>query len=153
MHVIAAKAVCFKEASEDSFVEYQTQVVKNAKTLAGALIDRGFKVISGGTDNHLILVDMRSKNLTGKAAEEVLGKVGITVNKNAIPFDPESPNVTSGIRIGTPSLTTRGMKEAEMEKIAGIIGEAIDAREDQARLDKAAATVKEMCREFPLYRD
>lgn len=153
MHVVAAKAVCFKEAFEESFVEYQNQVVKNAKALASALKERGFDLVSGGTDNHLILIDTRSKNLTGKAAEELLGKVGITVNKNAIPYDPESPNVTSGVRIGTPSLTTRGMKEREMIKIAGIIDDAVTQREDEEKVKMAARSVREMCDEFPLYKD
>jgi len=121
MHVIAAKAVSFKEALEDEFKEYQKQVLKNAKALAEALKSKGFKLVSDGTDNHLMLVDLRNKGLTGKKAEALLDEVGITTNKNTIPFDPESPFVTSGLRIGTPAVTTRGMKEADMEKIAEII--------------------------------
>ena len=151
MHVIAAKAVCLKEASSEEFVEYQNQVVKNAKALAKALLDKGYKLISGGTDTHLILVDVRNKNLTGKEAEHILDEVGITVNKNAIPFDPESPNVTSGIRIGTPALTSRGMKEQEMERIADLMDKALTSGNDERIKAKIAKEVKAICEEFPLY--
>ena len=125
MHVIAAKAVAFKEAMTDEFIHYQRQVVKNAKVLADGLIQRGFKLISGGTDNHLILVDVKARGYTGKQAADLLDAVGVTVNKNVIPFDTESPVVTSGIRLGTPALTTRGLKEAEMEQIAEIISDTL----------------------------
>ena len=151
MHVIAAKAVCLKEALTQEFKEYQNQVVKNAATLAKALLDRGYNLVSGGTDNHLILVDLRNKNLTGKVAEKMLDDVGITVNKNAIPFDPEKPNITSGIRIGTPALTSRGMKEQEMEKIAELIDEALSHGSDELHRAKVSKAVKSLCDAFPLY--
>jgi len=151
MHVIAAKAVCLKEASTEEFVEYQNQVVKNAKALAQALLDKGYTLVSGGTDNHLILVDVRNKNLTGKEAEHLLDEVGITVNKNAIPFDPASPNVTSGIRIGTPALTSRGMKEQEMLRIAELMDKALTNGKDERVKAKIAREVKALCEEFPLY--
>jgi glycine hydroxymethyltransferase len=151
MHVIAAKAVCLKEALTQEFKEYQNQVVKNAATLAKALLDRGYNLVSGGTDNHLILVDLRNKNLTGKVAEKMLDDVGITVNKNAIPFDPEKPNITSGIRIGTPALTSRGMKEQEMEKIAELIDEALSHGGDELHRAKVSKAVKSLCDAFPLY--
>ncbi len=130
MHVIAAKAVCFKEAMEDSFKIYQQQVLTNAKTLAKELTDKGFRIVSGGTDNHLMLVDLRNKGLTGKEAEKLLDEIHITTNKNTIPYDPQSPFVTSGLRIGTPAATTRGMKEAEMIELAGIIDNALSKNED-----------------------
>ena len=151
MHVIAAKAVCLKEASTDEFVEYQNQVVNNAKALAKALLDKGYNLVSGGTDNHLILLDVRSKNLTGKEAEHLLDEVGITVNKNAIPYDPESPNVTSGIRIGTPALTSRGMKEQEMERIAELMDETLTHGQDERIKAKTSRAIKALCDQFPLY--
>jgi glycine hydroxymethyltransferase len=151
MHVIAAKAVCLKEASTDEFVKYQNQVVNNAKSLAKALLDKGYNLVSGGTDNHLILVDVRNKNLTGKEAEHILDEVGITVNKNAIPYDPESPNVTSGIRIGTPALTSRGMKEQEMERIAELMDQALTHGEDERVKAKISKEIKALCEEYPLY--
>ncbi len=151
MHVIAAKAICLKEASTDEFIEYQNQVVNNAKILAKALLDKGYNLVSGGTDNHMILLDVRSKNLTGKEAEHLLDDVGITVNKNAIPYDPESPNVTSGIRIGTPALTSRGMKEQEMERIAELMDEALTHGENDRVKAKVSKTVKALCKQFPLY--
>ncbi|HHY41436.1 MAG TPA: serine hydroxymethyltransferase [Thermoanaerobacterales bacterium] len=151
MHVIAAKAVCLKEASTEEFVEYQNQVVRNAKALAKALLDKGYNLVSGGTDNHLILVDVRNKNLTGKEAEHLLDEVGITVNKNAIPYDPQSPNVTSGIRIGTPALTSRGMKEQEMERIADLMDKALTSGNDEIVKAKISKEIKAMCEEFPLY--
>jgi len=147
MHVVAAKAVCLKEASTDEFKQYQKQVVKNASTLADSLIELGYNLVSGGTDNHLVLLDLRNKNLTGKEAEHRLESVGITVNKNAIPYDPESPNVTSGVRIGTPALTTRGMKEAEMVQIAELIDKALT----QCDVESIGKVVRELCEAFPLY--
>jgi glycine hydroxymethyltransferase len=150
-HVIAAKAVAFGEALTDDFKRYSKQVVDNAKTLAEALIERGFAIVSGGTDTHLMLVDLRPKNLTGKVAEAVLGKADITVNKNTIPDDPMSPFVTSGIRLGTPALTTRGMGTAEMERIAELIDRAL-THQDDATLSRVKAEVHEMTRAFPLYQ-
>jgi glycine hydroxymethyltransferase len=151
MHVIAAKAVCFREADTEEFKKYQEQVVKNAKALAKALMERGYNLVSGGTDNHLILVDLRNKGLTGAEAEKLLDDVGITVNKNAIPYDPEKPNVTSGIRIGTPALTSRGMKESEMEEIAELIDITLSYRGDEIRKAKVMKAVKSLCERFPLY--
>lgn len=151
MHVIAAKAVAFKEASTPSFREYQRQVVANARALGKALEAHGFRLVAGGTDNHMLLVDLRGKGLTGREAEDILDSVGITVNKNAIPFDPEKPTVTSGIRLGTPAVTTRGMGPQEMEQIAALIAEALDARDDGRRLQKVRSKVLEICAAFPLY--
>ncbi|QCX34771.1 serine hydroxymethyltransferase [Caloramator sp. E03] len=150
-HVIAAKAVCFKEAMADEFKEYQKKVLENAKTLAKALMDRDFKLVSGGTDNHLMLIDLRNKNITGKDAEHILDEVGITVNKNTIPFDPESPFVTSGIRIGTPAVTTRGFGKEEMIAIADIINWVIENRDKD--LKPARDRVKKICESFPIYKD
>jgi len=149
-HIIAAKAVCFKEALQPAFKEYQQQIIKNAATLAAALAKNGFRIVSGGTDNHLMLVDLRPKKLTGKIAQEALDKAGITVNKNMIPFDPEKPTVTSGIRIGTPAVTTRGMKEPEMELIAGFITEVLDKPNDPAVADAVRAKVRALTSRFPL---
>lgn len=151
MHVIAAKAVCLKEAMHQEFGRYQEQIVKNARALAQALTQKGYELVSGGTDTHLMLVDLRSRGITGKEAEEVLDKVGITVNKNTIPFDPESPFVTSGIRLGTPALTSRGMKEGEMEEVAELIDEAIKNRQDAIKLEGIKKKVRELCSRFPLY--
>ncbi|HJZ70298.1 MAG TPA: serine hydroxymethyltransferase [Vicinamibacterales bacterium] len=151
MHVIAAKAVCLKEAAEPAFADYQRQIVANAKRLAGALSAAGFRLVSGGTDNHLMLVDVFSKGLTGKVAEAALGKAAITVNKNAIPFDQNPPMVASGIRIGTPAVTTRGMREAEMDAIADLIARALRAPEDDHALGMVRAEVETLCRMFPLY--
>ncbi|MCR4429778.1 MAG: serine hydroxymethyltransferase [Tepidanaerobacteraceae bacterium] len=151
MHVIAAKAVCLKEALSQEFVAYQHQVVKNAAVLAKSLMERGYSLVSGGTDNHLMLVDLRNKRLTGKDAEKMLDEVGITVNKNAIPYDPEKPNVTSGIRIGTPALTSRGMKEKEMVQIAELIDETLTSGGDGDCREKIKASVKSLCDAFPLY--
>lgn len=148
MHVIAAKAVAFKEALRPEFKVYQQQVIKNAKKLSEELMKRGFNLISGGTDNHLILIDLRNKNITGKDAEKLLDSIGITVNKNAIPFDPESPFVTSGIRIGTPAVTTRGMKENEMTIIAEIIDEIIS---NPSKTKETSERVKDLCQQFELY--
>ena len=150
MHVIAAKAVSFKEALQDDFKEYQEQVLKNAKKLAETLIKKGFKLVSGGTDNHLVLIDLRNKGITGKHAEHLLDEIGITTNKNTIPFDPESPFVTSGLRIGTPAVTTRGMKEAEMEEIGEIIALTIDESNDREEIKRK---VKELTKKFSLYED
>jgi glycine hydroxymethyltransferase len=151
MHVIAGKAVAFKEALTPEFKAYQTQIVKNAKALAEALQRAGLRLCSGGTDNHLMLVDLRSKGLNGKIAEAVLGKAGITVNKNMIPFDPEKPMVTSGVRVGTPALTSRGMREADMATVGAFIGQALDSPQDEAKLASIRAQVKEFTRAFPLY--
>ena len=151
MHVFAAKAVCFEEATEPSFVQYQQQVVRNASRLAVAISDRGFRVVSGGTDNHIVLVDVFSRGLTGKVSEEALGKAEITVNKNTIPFDEQPPMVASGIRLGTPALTTRGMTEAEMDTIADLIVRVLSAPEDDNVIRMVRDEVKELCRKFPLY--
>jgi glycine hydroxymethyltransferase len=150
MHVIAAKAVCFGEALKPEFQSYQEQVVKNAKVLAASLEKAGFRIVSGGTDNHLMLVDLRPKNTTGKVASTALDAAAITVNKNLIPFDPTSPFVTSGIRIGTPSVTTRGMKEPEMVKIAGWIGEIVDHLDDEAVVARVRQEIETLTRDFPL---
>ncbi|MCL0101000.1 serine hydroxymethyltransferase [Peptococcaceae bacterium] len=152
MHVIAAKAVAFKEALQPEFKEYQQQVVKNAKTLAQALMDHGFDLVSGGTDNHLMLVDLRSSSVTGKEAEKLLEEVGITVNKNAIPNDPQKPMITSGIRIGTPAATSRGMKEDDMKVIAEIIALAIKKRDDAKAVARAKEMADELCKKYPLYQ-
>jgi len=149
MHVIAAKAVAFGEALQPSFVQYQKQVVANAKALAEELLRTGFPIVSGGTDNHLMLVDVTAKGATGKQAEHALDIAGITVNKNMIPFDPRKPLDPSGVRLGTPALTTRGMKEPEMIRIAGWIGEVLANREDAAALARIRAAVSELCRAFP----
>ncbi len=149
MHVIAAKAVCFKEALSDEFKEYQEQVVKNAKALADGLIKRGFEIISGGTDNHLMLVSLLNKGITGKEAERILDEANITCNKNTIPNDPVSPFVTSGIRLGTPAVTTRGMKEEDMDTIAEAITLAISGVEENKH--KAMLLVKELIQKYPLY--
>lgn len=149
-HVIAAKAICFKEAMSDDFKEYQKQVCVNAKVLAEELTKRGFRIVSGGTDNHLMLVDLRPKNVTGKIVANVLDEALITVNKNMIPFDPEKPFVTSGIRIGTPAVTTRGMKEAEMVKIAEFIERAVEVRDDEAALATLREDVKAFANKFPM---
>lgn len=151
MHVIAAKAVCFEEAMMPEFSNYQEQVVSNAKSLAESLKQKGFNLISNGTDNHLILIDLRNKGLTGKEAESILDKVGITVNKNTIPYDPETPLVTSGIRVGTPAVTSRGMKEQEMEEIAELINQALEKREDKISVELIKKKIKALCEEFPLY--
>ncbi len=148
MHIIAAKAVSFKEASTLEFKEYQQQIIKNAKKLGEELSKRGFDLISGGTDNHLLLVDLRNKNITGRDAEKLLDRVGVTLNKNTIPYDPQSPFITSGIRIGTPAVTTRGMKEEDMVKIAEIISTIID---DPKKVDEASQMVRDLCQNFKLY--
>jgi glycine hydroxymethyltransferase len=151
MHVIAAKAVCFKEAMEEEFKAYQRQILQNAKALAESLVGEGFRLVSGGTDNHLMLVDVGAMGITGKEAEQALGKAGITVNKNVIPFDSRPPLVASGIRIGTPAVTTRGMKEPEMKAIGGLIARALRERESEAGLAEVERKVSELCQSFPLY--
>jgi len=150
-HIIAAKAVCFKEAMSEEFKKYQEQIVKNAKALAEGLLKNGLRLVSGGTDTHLVLVDLRPFKVTGKVAETVLDQVGITVNKNTIPFDPEKPTVTSGIRIGTPALTTRGMKEEQMKEIADLIAETLHNVEDEKVKQKVKEKVSLLCQQFPLY--
>jgi len=149
MHVIAAKAVCFGEALKPEFNEYQKQIVKNAQALANGLMEEGFNLVSGGTDNHLMLVDLRNRGITGKAAEKALDSVRITVNKNTIPNDPQSPFVTSGIRLGTPAVTTRGMKEEDMRQIARAISLALEDL-DKNR-EEVLGIVDELCKRYPLY--
>lgn len=153
MHIIAAKGVAFKEAMEPGFKDYQNQVVTNARVLAGELEARGYELVSGGTDTHLMLVDLTGKGVTGKEAEEALVRAGITVNKNTIPFETRSPFITSGIRVGTPAVTTRGMKEEEMKIIAGMMDEAIESRSDESRLSSIGGRVRELCERFPFYRN
>jgi glycine hydroxymethyltransferase len=152
-HVIAAKAVAFGEALRPEFKAYQARIVENAQVLAEGLLKAGLRLVSGGTDNHLMLVDLRPKKLTGKVAEEALGQAGITVNKNMIPWDPEKPFVTSGVRVGTPALTSRGFGKVEMVQVAALIGRVLDAPADQASLARVRAEVKELCARFPMYAD
>ncbi len=151
MHVIAAKAVAFQEALQPDFIDYQNQIVKNAKRMGDKLMEKGFNLVSGGTDTHLILVDLRETDITGQMAEDTLEKAGITVNKNAIPFDPRPPSIASGIRIGTPAITTRGMKENEMEIIAGWITEAFENNDNDIVLNRIKDDVKDLCNKFPIY--
>jgi len=151
MHVIAGKAVAFKEAMEPEFRVYQEQVLKNARVMVSVFLDRGVDIVSGGTDNHLFLVDLISRKLTGKDLDAALGRAHITVNKNAVPNDPQSPFVTSGIRIGTPSMTTRGMKEAEARQIGGWICDIVDNMGSEAVIDRVRGQVAELCRAFPMY--
>ncbi len=151
MHVIAAKAVCLAEAAESEFAAYQRQTVANAARLGAALASAGFRLVSGGTDNHLLLVDVFSRHITGKVAEAALGRAGITVNKNVIPFDENPPLVASGIRIGTPAITTRGMAEPEMDQIAGYIARVLEAPDDEAVAAMVRAEVENLCETFPLY--
>jgi glycine hydroxymethyltransferase len=151
MHVIAAKAVSFREALQPEFKSYCGQIIRNAQALAAALAGHGFQIVSGGTDNHLMLVDLRNKGVTGKVAEKVLGEAGITVNKNTVPKETQSPFVTSGVRIGTPAVTTRGMKEDDMGRIAGFIDRALAAPEDAQSLARIRQEVKELANAFPLY--
>ena len=151
MHVVAAKAVAFKEALSDEFKVYQQQVLDNAKALSDELVKKGFRIVSGGTDNHLMLVDLRSKNITGKEAQFLLDEIGITANRNTIPFEPLSPFITSGIRLGTPALTTRGLKEEDIREVADIIADVIENREDSAVIEAAKAKVQAICKKFPLY--
>jgi glycine hydroxymethyltransferase len=151
MHVILAKAVAFGEALESLFEDYAKQIIKNAKAMSAELTNLGYDIVSGGTDNHLMLVDLSKKDLSGKKVENALGSAGITVNKNMIPFDTKSPFVTSGIRIGTPAVTTRGMKENEMNKIAAYIDRAIRNVENETELAQVKKEVAELCSKFPLY--
>ncbi|HXV13860.1 MAG TPA: serine hydroxymethyltransferase [Candidatus Krumholzibacteria bacterium] len=151
MHIIAAKAVCFKEAASDEFRAYQKQVVANARALAARFVERGFEVVSGGTDTHLFLLDLTAKDLSGKKAEAALEAAGITVNKNTVPFDARSPFVTSGIRVGTPALTTRGMKEREMTRIADVMATVLDDPANEATIRAARAQTRDLCDAFPLY--
>ncbi len=153
MHVIAAKAVAFKEALSESFRDYQKDVVNNARVLSDRLMDSGIRLISNGTDNHMMIVDLRNLNITGKDAEDTLGRAGITVNKNAIPFETRGPMLTSGIRIGTPSVTTRGMKAPEMETIAGLIAHVLQNLSDEKIIESTKKKVFEICEAFPLYRN
>ena len=153
MHIIAAKAVCLKEAAEPTFGEYQRQIVANAARLARSLSTSGFRLVSGGTDNHLMLVDVFSRGLTGKVAEAALGKAGITVNKNAIPFDQNPPMVASGIRVGTPAVTSRGMREDEMDVIGELIARALATPDNDHVLSAVRSEVEKLCRKFPLYPD
>ena len=151
MHVIAAKAVAFKEALEPEFKAYQQQVVKNAQAMAKTIIERGYKIVSGGTENHLMLVDMIGKSITGKAAEEALGRAHITVNKNSVPNDPQKPFVTSGLRIGTPAVTTRGYREQDCVDLANWMCDVLDAPEDEAVIERVREKVTAQCRKFPVY--
>ena len=153
MHIIAGKAVAFKEALRPEFKDYQIQIKKNAAALGVAMTEHGFRLVSGGTDNHLILVDLRQKSMTGKVAEKALDKAGITVNKNKVPFDPEKPMVTSGIRIGVPAVTTRGLKEADMVTVAKFINQALEVHDNDEALAKVKAEVAVFMRQFPLYQD
>ncbi|MCG3118318.1 MAG: Serine hydroxymethyltransferase [bacterium] len=153
MHVIAAKAVSFKEALQPEFVEYSRQVIRNAQALAQKLMDLGYDIVSGGTDNHLLLLDLRHRKLTGKDAEAALEAAGITVNKNMVPNDPQQPTVTSGVRIGTPALTTRGMKENEMREVAFLIDKILSDINNDSTLERVRAQVLDLCRRFPLYND
>ena len=153
MHIIAAKAVAFGEALRPEFKTYQKNIVANATALAKGLSAAGLTMVSGGTDNHLILIDTRSKSITGKVAEAALGRADITVNKNKIPFDPESPFVTSGVRVGTPAVTTRAMGEGEMATIAAMIGDVLSAPEDDAVLDRVRTDVHALTSKFPLYQN
>lgn len=153
MHIIAAKAVCFKEAMEQSFAEYQQQVIKNAAALAKALREKGFELVSGGTDNHLVLVKLVNKGVTGKQAENLLDEANITTNKNTIPNDPQSPFITSGLRLGTPAMTSRGFKEADVAKTVEAIALVIDSQGDAVAMDKARAIVKELTDKYPLHKN
>ncbi len=151
MHIIAAKAVCFKEAMSDEFKEYQKQVVVNARTMANTFIERGYDIVSGGTDDHLFLVDLIKKDITGKDADAALGRANITVNKNAVPNDPRSPFVTSGLRIGTPAMTTRGMGEAEAKQLTGWICDILDDITNEDTIERVKQQVLELCKKFPVY--
>lgn len=153
MHVIAAKAVSFKEALQPDFKAYTQQIVSNASKLAETLLETGARLVSGGTDNHLVLLDVRAWGLTGKEAEHLLEAAGITVNKNTIPYDPESPFVTSGIRIGTAAVTTRGMKEKDMELIGRAIADILKSKGDPAVTKRVQETIQQLCREYPLYQE
>lgn len=151
MHVIAAKAVAFLEALQPEFKDYQAQVIKNAQAMANTLVKRGLRIVSGKTESHVMLVDLRPKHLTGKAAEAALGKAHITVNKNAIPNDPETPFVTSGVRLGSPAMTTRGFKEEQAIAVGNLIADVLDNPDDEANLAAVRAKVKALTAEFPVY--
>ena len=151
MHVIAAKAVAFKEAASKEFRLYQEQVLSNALVMSKVLAERGLRIVSGRTESHVFLVDLQPKNLTGKEAEALLGRAHITVNKNAVPNDPQKPFVTSGIRIGTPAMTTRGFKEAEAEKLANLIADVLDAPSDEGVIERVVGEVKALTSKFPVY--
>jgi glycine hydroxymethyltransferase len=151
MHIIAAKAVCFLDAMSDEFKVYQRQVVANARALAARFMETGFDVVTGGTDTHLFLLDLTARNLSGKKAEAALEASGITVNKNTVPFDTRSPFITSGVRIGTPALTTRGMKETEMKRIADLMGRVLENPADPAVIGEVRRATRELCDAFPLY--
>jgi glycine hydroxymethyltransferase len=151
VHIVAAKAVAFREALSPDFKEYQGQVVKNAKALAAAVADTGFRIVSGGTDNHLFMTDVFSKGITGRDAQNMLEAANITVNKNTIPFDQNKPMVASGVRIGSPAVTTRGLREAEMQTIATLIARVLDSKGDQAVIEGVKRDVKELCDRFPIY--
>jgi glycine hydroxymethyltransferase len=151
MHVIAAKAVAFLEALQPEFLQYQKQILANARAMAGRLIQRGFQVVSGGTDNHLFLLSLVGRNITGKEADAALGRANITVNKNAVPNDPRPPMITSGLRLGTPASTTRGFKEGEIEQVADFIAQILDAEGAQSEVDRVQPQVLELCRRFPVY--
>jgi glycine hydroxymethyltransferase len=151
MHIIAAKAVAYGEALKDEFKDYQTQVQKNAKAMSAQFVEMGYDIVSGGTDNHLILIDLRNKGVNGKIAEEALGKAAITVNKNMVPFDTESPFVTSGIRIGSPAMTTRGFGEEEFKQVAKLIDKVVQNPDDEAVHESVTKEVKALCENFPLY--
>ena len=151
MHVIAAKAVCFKEALTREFKDYQEQVLDNARVMAKVLQERGYRIVSGRTECHLFLVDLRGKNLTGREAEIALGAAHITVNKNAVPNDPQKPMITSGIRIGSPAMTTRGLKELEAELLANFIADVLDSPRDESSIGRVAGEVKKLCDKFPVY--
>ena len=151
MHVIAAKAICFKEAMQPDFKSYQAQTLANARTIAAGLIGRGYSVVSGGTDNHLLLLDLVDKDITGKAADAALGRANITVNKNAVPNDPRSPFVTSGVRIGSPAVTRRGFKEAECEVMTGWICDVLDDIDNEDNIVSVRQQVLDLCARFPVY--
>jgi len=153
MHIVAAKAVAFKEALQPGFKDYSKQIIKNAQTLADAMVRKGYDIISGGTDNHLMLIDLRNKNVNGKETQEALDASGITVNKNAVPFDDKSPLITSGIRVGTPALTTRGMKESEMRIVADFIDEVVCNIGKPAVYETVKKKVADLCSGFPLYKE
>ena len=153
MHIIAAKAIAFNEALQPDFKVYAQQVIDNAKTMSEALLSKDYKLISGGTDTHVVLIDLSNKNVTGKVAEQLLEKAGITVNKNMVPFDKRSPFVTSGVRIGSPAITTRGMKQDEMVKIIDFIDEIITNIENESVIDKVKTEVQSLCSSFPLYSE
>ena len=151
MHVIAAKAICFKEAMQPEFKSYQAQTLANARTIASGLTERGYSVVSGGTDNHLLLLDLVDKDITGKAADAALGRANITVNKNAVPNDPRSPFVTSGVRIGSPAITRRGFKEEECKLMTGWICDVLDDIDNEANITSVRQQVLTLCERFPVY--